>query len=185
VYKDLPHPPSTYLAVYPLEAAAEVVPQGRFKYAFRTADGSFYNPLIPTLGRAQTPYARSVPASSITPKASLPDPGLIFDTLLKRDKFQEHPGGMSSLFFAFANLIIHSVFNTNHSDWTINDASSYLDLSILYGSNKEQQNTVRKYDGSGKLYDDAFADKRLISMPPATCALLVLLNRNHNVCVSP
>lgn len=185
MYKDLPHPPSTYLAVYPLEATAEVVPQGRFKYAFRTADGSLYNPLIPTLGRAQTPYARSVPASSITPKTSLPDPGLIFDTLLKRDKFQEHPGGMSSLFFAFANLIIHSVFNTNHSDWTINDASSYLDLSILYGSNKEQQNTVRRYDGTGKLYDDAFADRRLISMPPATCALLVLLNRNHNVRVSP
>ena len=36
-------------------------------------------------------------------------------------------------------------------------------------------------DGTGKLWDDCFADSRLLFMPPATGALLVLLNRNHNV----
>lgn len=48
--------------------------------------------------------------------------------------FARHPGGISSLFFAFADLVIHSCFNTNHGDWSVNDASSYLDLSPLYGS---------------------------------------------------
>ena len=182
VFNDLPHPPDNYLAHYPLKATYENVPQGYIKYAYRTADGSFNNPLVPTLGQANSPYARSVPPANIAPKRALPDPGLVFDSLLKRDKFEEHPGGISSLFFAFADLIIHSIFYTDHSDWTKNKTSSYLDLSILYGNNQAQQNGVRKKDGSGKLHDDVFADARLLMMPPATCALLVLFNRNHNVC---
>ena len=159
----------------------------RVKYAFRSADGSNNNPLFPTLGQAGSPYARSVPSTNNSPKSALPDPGLVFDTLLKRDKFTEHRGGISALFFAFADLVIHSIFNTNHTDWTINDASSYLDLSVLYGSSESQVDSVRRKDGSGrkegfgKLWDDVFADSRLLHMPPASCALLVLLNRNHNV----
>lgn len=164
-----------------MNATLQVVPQGQIKYAYRTVDGSDNNPLIPALGKAGTPYARSVPSFNIVPKAALPDPGLVFDTLLKRDKFVEHPGGISSLFFAFADLVTHSIFKTNHSDWTINDSSSYLDLSILYGSTEDQLASVRRGDGSGKLYEDVFADKRLLMMPAATCALLVLLCRNHNV----
>ena len=154
--------------------------QSRAKYAFRIADGSYNNVLFPSLGKAGTPYARSVPSSRLSTSA-LPDPGLVFDTLLKRDKFVPHPGGISSLFFAFADLVIHSIFHTNPRDWRINNASSYLDLSILYGSNDAQVDSVRRKDGSGKLWDDVFADSRLLLMPPATCALLVLLNRNHNV----
>src|SRR5258705_11062673 len=182
VYNDLPHPPSNYLAPYPIQVPYESVPQGFIKYAYRTADGSFNNPLIPTLGQAGAPYARSVTTVNISPKRALPDPGLVFDSLLKRDKFEEHPGGISSLFFAFADLVIHSIFHTDHKDWNKNKSSSYLDLSILYGSNQKQQDSVRRKDGSGKLYDDVFADSRLLMMPPATCALLVLLSRNHNVC---
>lgn len=156
-------------------------PKPPVKYAFRPADGSNYNPLFPTMGKAGSPYARSVPSKHCLPKDSLPDPGLIFDTLLKRDKYEEHPGGVSSMFFAFADLVIHSIFDTNHSDWSINDASSYLDLSILYGSSEAEVNSVRKNDGSGQLWNDVFADSRLLHMPPASCALLVLLCRNHNV----
>ena len=157
--------------------------QCHVNYAFRFADGSYNNVLCPTLGQAGSPYARSVPSSHLAPQFTLPDPGLLFDTLLKRDKdsFDPHPGGMSSLFFAFAALVIHSIFNTNHTDWSINDASSYLDLSVLYGNNDAQVDSVRRKDGSGKLWDDVFADSRLLFMPPASCALLILLNRNHNV----
>lgn len=36
-------------------------------------------------------------------------------------------------------------------------------------------------DGTGRLWDDVFADRRLLFMPPATSALLVLFCRNHNV----
>lgn len=154
---------------------------GNVKYAFRPADGSNYNPLFPSLGKAGSPYARSVPGRHSMPKNVLPDPSLVFDTLLRREKFEPHPGGISSLFFAFADLVIHSIFNTNHTDWNINDASSYLDLSILYGSSDSAVHQVRRHDGTGRLWEDVFADSRLLFMPPATCALLVLLSRNHNV----
>ena len=157
------------------------VAQSRVDYAFRFADGSYNNILLPNLGKAGSPYARSVPSLHLSPTFALPDAGLLFDTLLKREEFVPHPGGISSLFFAFADLVIHSIFNTNPRDWRINNSSSYLDLSILYGHDDAQVDSVRRKDGSGKLWDDVFADSRLLLMPPASCALLILLNRNHNV----
>ena len=51
---------------------------------------------------------------------------------------------MSSLFFAFADLVIHSVFNTDHSNPTVNKASSYLDLSPLYGSSDKEVDSIRR-----------------------------------------
>ncbi|KAF8958408.1 heme peroxidase [Flammula alnicola] len=177
LYKDLPHPPSGYVCLPP---TVNLPPNAPVKYAFRSADGSNYNPLFPTMGMAGSPYARSVPSTNNSPKTALPDPGLVFDTLLKRDEFVKHPGGMSALFFAFADLVIHSIFNTDHINPMINNASSYLDLSVLYGSSEAEVNSMRRKDGTGKLWDDVFADSRLLHMPPASCALLVLLNRNHN-----
>ncbi len=132
---------------------------------------------------AGSPYARSVPSRRCLSPAALPPPDLVFDTLLKRGKFVEHPGGISSLFFAFADIIIHNVFETDPSvkGWTINRASSYLDLSPLYGTSQEAVNSVRRHDGMGRLLDDVFADPRLLNMPPAVGALLIIFNRNHNV----
>jgi prostaglandin-endoperoxide synthase 2 len=101
--------------------------------------------------------------------------------LLKRDEFVPHPGGISSLFFAFADLVIHSIFKTNPANSYVNDASSYLDLSPLYGSSEEEVGQVRRKDGTGRLWDDVFADSRLLFMPPSVCAILILLSRNHNV----
>lgn len=150
-----------------MRALAERPGNGQpIKYAFRSADGSNYNPSSPSMGRAGSPYARSVPSANCAPASALPDPGLVFDTLLRRQKFEPHPDGISSLFFAFADLVIHSIFDTRHSDWTINDSSSYLDLSILYGSSEAQMDGVRRKDGSGKIWDDTFADPRLLFMPP-------------------
>lgn len=202
VYKDLPHPPSGYLALPAPNHQAPVAgnqlvsvssshdPSDAYRtksvnYAYRSANGSDYNPLLPSMGKAGSPYARSVPSLRCLSTASLPSADLVFDKLLKRDEFKEHPGGISSLFFAFAELIIHSVFNTDPSvkGWTRNNASSYLDLSPLYGSSQEEVNKVRRKDGTGKIWDDVFSDPRLIYMPPAVCALLVLFNRNHNVSV--
>lgn len=133
------------------------------------------------MGMAGSAYAQYVPSTNNSPKTALPDPGLVFDTLLKRDRFIPHPAGISSLFFAFANLISHTVFNTDYVNPHINKASSYLDLSILYGNSQNDINSIRRKDGTGRLWDDVFADSRLLVMPPASCALLVLLCRNHNV----
>jgi linoleate 10R-lipoxygenase len=181
VFLDLPSPPASYLNVYDHRAPVPVAPRTKRVYAFRSADGSNYNPLFPSLGKAGSPYARSVPGLTPLPKHALPDAGLVFDTLLRREEFTPHPGGVSSLFFAFANLIIHDLFSTNRIDWTKNDTTSYLDLSILYGKSQEEQDLVRRKDGTGRLWDDVFADRRLLLMPPASCALLVLLSRHHNV----
>jgi len=179
LYKDLPNPPSGFLSPVPSLSTVQAIPSDR-KYPYRPADGSNYNPFAPTLGKAGHPYARSVTPSQCIPPWALPDAGLVFDTLLKRDKFVPHPSGISSLFFAFADLIIHDLFYTSPQDSSINNTSSYLDLSVLYGTSEAQVDSVRRKDGTGRLWDDVFADGRLLHMPPAACALLVLLSRNHN-----
>jgi hypothetical protein len=202
LYKDLPHPPSGYLALpapnqrhqqAPIDGSqfvsvntprdpADAYRTKSVNYAYRSADGSDYNPLIPSMGKAGSPYARSVPSLRCLSPAALPDPELVFDKLLKRDEFKEHPGGISSLFFAFAEVIIHNIFNTDlrSEGWTRNKASSYLDLSPLYGSSQEEVKKIRRGDGTGRILDDVFSDSRLLYMPPAVGALLVLFNRNHN-----
>ena len=86
--------------------------------------------------------------------------------------------------FAFASLVTHSLFRTDRSDMTVNNTSSYLDLSVLYGINQDQQNAVRdRESGKGYLWPDAFAEDRLVLVPPASTALLVIFSRNHNVSV--
>ncbi|OBZ73945.1 Linoleate 10R-lipoxygenase [Grifola frondosa] len=132
------------------------------------------------LGKAGTPYARSVQQIHAVPGHDLPDPGLVFDTLLKREAFVKHPAGLSSMMFSFAALVIHTVFRTSHQDVNINDTSSYIDLAPLYGHNQEAQDKIRVRDGRGLLSPDSFAEDRLLLLPPAVCVLLVLFSRNHN-----
>jgi linoleate 10R-lipoxygenase len=168
LYNDLVHPSATSIGQ---------------SYAWRTADGSCNNIDMPDMGKAGTPYGRSVQQSHPLPRDHLPDPGLIFDTLLKRDGFVKHPAGLSSMMFNFAALVIHSVFRTSHTDVSINDTSSYIDLAPLYGHNQEYQDRVRIRDGTGRLYPDVFAENRLLFLPPGVCALLILFNRNHNYIV--
>ena len=63
---------------------------------------------------------------------------------------------------------------TQMIDVTINP-SVYLD--------KEAQDKVRnKVEGRGLLWPDTFSEERVIFLPPAASAILVVLCRNHNVC---
>lgn len=75
LYNDLPHPPANLIGP---------------AYRFRTVDGSLNNPWSPEVGKAGLPYARTV-----TPERPglkwLPDPGAVFDAVLKRDQFRPHP----------------------------------------------------------------------------------------------
>lgn len=165
LYNDLSHPPATYLGT---------------QYSYRTADGSYNNICDPKMGKADEPYARSVQQTHALPTNMLPDAGLVFDTLLKREKFVRHPAGLSSFMFSFAALVIHTVFRTSHKDVSINETSSYVDLAPLYGNNVETLNKIRAGDGRGLLLPDTFAEDRLLLLPPAVCVLLVLFSRNHN-----
>lgn len=76
------------------------------EYRYRSADGSNNSYVFPKLGAANTPYARSVEPKIMQPGA-LPDPGLLFDSLLAREEFKPHPNKVSSIFFNWASLIIH------------------------------------------------------------------------------
>lgn len=168
LYNDLPHPSATVAG-----------PTSKY----RRHDGGGNNLWNPEMGAAWTPYARNVPPKK--PKGpNLPDPELVYEQLLKRDdtKFREHPSGLNRLFFSFATIVIHECFQTNRENQWINETSSYVDLSTLYGNTGEEQKRVRTYN-NGTIYPDAIASERIMLMPPGVVALLVIFSRNHNTIV--
>ena len=77
------------------------------------------------------------------------------------------------------HLLTVDLFNTSAKDVTVNMASSYLDLSPLYGSSQAEQNLVRTFQ-NGTLKPDSFSDKRLEIFPPGVAALMICFNRFHN-----
>ncbi|KAL2821930.1 Psi-producing oxygenase A [Aspergillus granulosus] len=145
---------------------------------YRKADGSGNNHFWPKIGAAGTPYARSVRPKTVQ-SPSLPDPETIFDSLLRRREFKEHPTKISSVLFYLASIIIHDLFQTDPRDETRSLTSSYLELSPLYGNNQEEQNTVRTFK-DGKLKPDCFATRRVLGFPPGVGVLLIMFNRFHN-----
>ena len=79
---------------------------------YRMADGSNNNPYLMSLGAAGTPYARAVTPLDIQ-SPDMPDPGLVFDTLLGRGEvFKPHPCGISSMMFYLGVIITHDIFQT-------------------------------------------------------------------------
>ena len=137
--------------------------------------------MYPHLGAANTPYARSVPPNTLTTGA-LPDPALIFDSVMARKEFKPHPNKVSSVFFYWASMIIHDLFQTDHRDFNNSQTSSYLDLSTLYGDTQEDQNLIRTFK-DGKLKADCFSEERLLGFPPGCGVMLIMLNRFHNYVV--
>lgn len=62
--------------------------------------------LWPHIGAAGTPYARSVQPKTVQ-SPNLPDPETLFDCLLARKEYKEHPNKISSVLFYIASIIIH------------------------------------------------------------------------------
>ncbi|PWY90211.1 peroxidase [Aspergillus heteromorphus CBS 117.55] len=166
LWGSLPHPPLSFMGE---------------EFAYRSADGSNNNPTLPWLGAANTPYARSIAPLTIQP-GGLPDAGLVFDCVFARQKFNPHPNKVSSLFFDWASLVIHDIFQTDYRAPHVNKTSAYLDLSILYGDNQEDQDLVRTFK-DGKLKPDTFSEQRLQAFPPACSVMMVMLSRFHNYAV--
>jgi linoleate 10R-lipoxygenase len=151
------------------------------KYCYRQADGSYNNIMVPQMGAANTPYARSVRPGTLT-HGALPDPGVIFDTVMARKKATRHPNNVSSMLYYIASIIIHDIFRTSHHDFNVSETSSYLDLSPLYGSNQAEQDTIRTFV-DGKVKPDCFSEKRILGFPPGVGAILIMFNRFHNYVV--
>ncbi|CAG5174955.1 uncharacterized protein ALTATR162_LOCUS7909 [Alternaria atra] len=122
LWNDLPHPTPTHAG-----------PSARY----RKHDGSGNNPHNPEMGKAGSPYARNVPPTK--PKGpNLPDVEDVYEALLKRNgPFREHPSGLNRLFFSFATIVIHECFQTSRTNPWINETSSYVDLSTLYGNTEK------------------------------------------------
>ncbi|ORY58531.1 heme peroxidase [Pseudomassariella vexata] len=164
LWSDLPHPAPTMAG-----------PSARY----RRHDGGGNNPWHPEMGKAGAPYARNVPP--MKPKGpNLPDVESVYDALLKRrGPFREHPSGLNRLFFSFATVVIHECFQTSRTDPFINETSSYVDLSTLYGNTEKEQKRVRTYQ-NGTIYPDSIASERIMMMPPGVVAVLLMFSRNHN-----
>jgi hypothetical protein len=164
LYGDLPHPPSSLAG-----------PSTRY----RKHDGSGNSIWWPEIGKAGSPYSRSVPPVKTKPQ-NLPDPELVYELLLKRKgAFREHPSGLNRLFFSFATIVIHECFQTSRTQPWINETSSYVDLSTLYGNTDKEQKRVRTYE-NGLIYPDSIASERIMMMPPGVIAVLLMFSRNHN-----
>jgi Animal haem peroxidase len=84
--------------------------------------------------------------------------------------------------FRLRTALIVDLFHTSHKDVNINLASSYLDLSPLYGSSQAEQDRIRTFK-DGNLKVDAFVDRRLELFPPGVAALMICFNRFHNYVV--
>ncbi|KAL0260371.1 hypothetical protein SLS55_004057 [Diplodia seriata] len=163
LYSDLQHPPQSFLS-------------GDLKY--RKADGSYNSLKHPMLGAAGMPYARTVQPK--TPQmTALPDAGVVFDSLMSRNKSEKHPNQISSMLFYLASIIIHDLFDTDHDDFTRSKTSSYLDLAPLYGSNDEELGLMRTFK-DGMIKPDCFSEERLLLFPPGVGVLLICFNRFHN-----
>jgi hypothetical protein len=166
LWNDLQHPPQSYLGE---------------KYQYRSADGSNNSLVNPQIGKAGTPYARTVKPSKMQTPAR-PDPGVVFDSLMTRKHAELHPNRISSMLFYLASIIIHDCFRTSHEDYSVSMTSSYLDLAPLYGSNQAEQDMMRT-GKDGKIKPDCFSESRLLFFPPGVGALLIMFNRFHNYTV--
>jgi hypothetical protein len=164
LWSDLPHPAPTVAG-----------PGARY----RRHDGGGNNPWHSEMGKAGSPYARNVPP--MKPKGpNLPDYESVYEALLKRQgPFRKHPSGLNRLFFSFATVVIHECFQTRRSDPCINETSSYVDLSTLYGNTEKEQTRVRTYK-DGTIFPDSIASERIMMMPPSVVAVLLMFSRNHN-----
>jgi linoleate 8R-lipoxygenase / 9,12-octadecadienoate 8-hydroperoxide 8S-isomerase len=187
LWHGLPHPPACILET---------------THRYREADGSNNNIREPALGAANTPFARTTQPLVFQIPDALPDPGLIFDMILDRgNQFQSHPTGISSMLFYFAIIITHDIFQTvrslfryegkfissqleqNSQNPNVNMASSYLDLSPLYGCNQEEQKAMRTFR-DGLLKTDCFSSKKILGLPMGCGVFLIMFNRFHNYVVT-
>lgn len=95
LWESLQHPPLSYLGD---------------EFIYRQADGGYNSILEPSLGRAGSPYARSVKPMTKMPGAP-PDAFTLFDAIFSRgpngENYRPSDNNISSMLFYTASIIIH------------------------------------------------------------------------------
>lgn len=147
---------------------------------YRAIDGSGNRHQYTFLGQGGRGYAQSLPFQILSIK---PNSNSIVERLYKRIKFIPGINGVNSLSTWFANVAIHDFFRSANNikkynmdkSW-VNLNSSYLDLQVLYGYNKNNMERTRTFN-HGKLY--RVAEDRMEKIPESK-AIIILLMKEHN-----
>jgi linoleate 10R-lipoxygenase len=63
---------------------------------------------MPKLGAAGQPYARSC-KPKVAKIGALPDPELVYESVMARGKFKKNPNNVSSILWYWATIIIHGM----------------------------------------------------------------------------
>lgn len=88
---------------------------------------------MPQLGAAGGPYARTVRPALVRP-LDLPSPEVIFDSVLARTTYKEHPTGISSMLFYLASIIIHGEYRIYFTCFQAASGSSSIGTSAVTGA---------------------------------------------------
>lgn len=111
LWKSLQHPPQSFCGA---------------KFSYRQADGSYNNVMEPNLGRAGSPYARSVKPMTKMPGAP-PDAYTVFDTIFSRGKsgelYRPSNNNISSMLFYIASIVIHGEPTPRKQRYSLADIS--------------------------------------------------------------
>jgi hypothetical protein len=151
--------------------------------SYRIPDGSYTSTHYPHMGKANTPYSKTVIPTEGLSEAKLPKADVIFDKLLSRDLhgFVPQPSGINSIFTSLATVVTHDIFWSDPERPSINLASSYLDMAWLYGSSEEAVKRIRDPSGGpGKINETLFSDHRLQLQPACALAIIAVFAKEHN-----
>ncbi|KAK7911141.1 hypothetical protein PG985_013622 [Apiospora marii] len=117
-------------------------------------------------------------------RTQLPEPDLVFDTLLARGvAVRDNPNQISSLFLDFAALISIDMSESQYLSGTENRGMRRLRLTPLYGKTSAEESTLRMFS-DGLMKNDMFASSEAWRLPPGVRILLIMFNRFHNYIAS-
>lgn len=152
---------------------------------YRAIDGGGNNEKYPFLGQGGRGYGTTHPFQVLS---VLPDPDALTQALCTRKVFRKAAHGQNALATWFANVAIHELFRSATGKDNkyvggvdkpyVNLHSSYLDLQVLYGFNKETADAIRKWEGGHlfKIAEDRFDRSGLVESK----LIIELLRREHN-----
>ncbi|CAH2011639.1 unnamed protein product [Acanthoscelides obtectus] len=117
------------------------------KLKYRSYNGYCNNLKVPTRGMAYSYYARLIPSDESRNQSALPLPKMISEKLYPNKPITDKDYSLASM--QYGQVVAHDIsdrimplVNGNRQKTTV---TSYLDLSVIYGNNKEVADHVRVF----------------------------------------